>query len=180
MRSLGPAFVMNKWDAHWVKQKSNCLINLIWNNKTTGVIVFIFQVYWLGPIVGGCLAAILYEFIFNPYRNSQRRKGSIPDGGKAAAPLVYFIIERMCLTKKILFFFCLLTDASSIHSDEDNYDDVKSTVANYQSARSQHYDQYRPAISPGGPSNPISPSGELFSFLIVDFLLNNNKMEGVY
>lgn len=104
MRSLGPAFVMNKWDAHWV--------------------------YWLGPIVGGCLAAILYEFIFNPYRNSQRRKGSIPDG-----------------------------DASSIHSDEDNYDDVKSTVANYQSARSQHYDQYRPAISPGGPSNPISPSG---------------------
>jgi hypothetical protein len=40
--------------------------------------------------VGGCLAAILYEFIFNPYRNSQRRKGSIPDGGKAAAPLVLF------------------------------------------------------------------------------------------
>ena len=66
------------------------------------------------------------------------------------------------LTKKILFSF--LIDASSIHSDEDNYDDVKSTVANYQSARSQHYDQYRPAISPGAPSNPISPSGELFSF----------------
>ena len=52
---------------------------------------------------------------------------------------------------------CVPSDASSIHSDEDNYDDVKSTVANYQSARSQHYDQYRPAISPGGPSNPISP-----------------------
>ena len=53
--------------------------------------------------------------------------------------------------------FLVPSDASRIHSDEDNYDDVKSTVANYQSARSQHYDQYRPAISPGGPSNPISP-----------------------
>lgn len=58
----------------------------------------------------------------------------------------------VCLSSVLLFI-----DASSIHSDEDNYDDVKSTVANYQSARSQHYDQYRPAISPGGPSNPISP-----------------------
>ena len=38
------------------------------------------QVYWLGPIVGGCLAGILYEFIFNPYRNSNLRKDSI-DGG---------------------------------------------------------------------------------------------------
>ncbi|XP_046637937.1 neurogenic protein big brain-like [Daphnia pulicaria] len=122
MRSLGPAFVMNKWDAHWV--------------------------YWLGPIVGGCLAAILYEFIFNPYRNSQRRKGSIPDG-----------------------------DASSIHSDEDNYDDVKSTVANYQSARSQHYDQYRPAISPGGPSNPISPSGAGVGGAVGNNWRNQQRME---
>ena len=64
-----------------------------------------------------------------------------------------------------LFFFVFLlgggglfvADSSSIHSDEDNYDDVKSTVANYHSARSQHYDQYRPAISPGAPSNPVSP-----------------------
>lgn len=71
-----------------------------------------------------------------------------------------------------------MTDASSIHSDEDNYDDVKSTVANYQSARSQHYDQYRPAISPGGPSNPISPSGELFFLFFLILLLNNNQIEG--
>ena len=38
------------------------------------------KIYWLGPIVGGCLAGILYEFIFNPYRNDNLRKGSI-DGG---------------------------------------------------------------------------------------------------
>jgi hypothetical protein len=55
-------------------------------------------------------------------------------------------------------------DSSSIHSDEDNYDDIKSTVHNFQSARSQHYDQYRPAITPGGPSNPVSPSKICFCF----------------
>ena len=67
--------------------------------------------------------------------------------------VVIFPTPRSILTH----IFLVPSDASSIHSDEDNYDDVKSTVANYQSARSQHYDQYRPAISPGGPSNPISP-----------------------
>lgn len=74
---------------------------------------------------------------------------------------------------KLLLLFLLTTDNSSIHSDEDNYDDVKSTVAsNYQSARSQHYDQYRPAICPGGPSNPVSPSN--FNIITSD---SNEKKE---
>jgi hypothetical protein len=60
-------------------------------------------------------------------------------------------------------------DSSSIHSDEDNYDDIKSTVHNFQSARSQHYDQYRPAITPGGPSNPVSPS-KIFCLIGSSFL----------
>ena len=64
-------------------------------------------------------------------------------------------------------------DSSSIHSDEDNYDDIKSTVHNYQSARSQHYDQYRAAmttaLSPALSSaihspNPVSPSNGLCLF----------------
>lgn len=41
-RSLGPSFVLNRWDNHWV--------------------------YWLGPMVGGALAAIIYRYVFNPQR----------------------------------------------------------------------------------------------------------------
>lgn len=102
MRSLGPAFVMNKWDAHWVSRKIidnwDFLVYLhIVDDLTIGLLFFL-QVYWLGPIVGGCLAGILYEFIFNPYRNSQRRKGSIPDGGKQLAFIfVPLLVNLNCL-----------------------------------------------------------------------------------
>ncbi|XP_046383823.1 neurogenic protein big brain [Ischnura elegans] len=74
-RSLGPAFVTNKWENHWV--------------------------YWFGPILGGVVSGLIYEFIFNPKRQNKRPKDSI-DG-----------------------------DSSSINSDEDPYDEVgdKGTVA---------------------------------------------------
>ncbi|GFQ87483.1 neurogenic protein big brain [Trichonephila clavata] len=38
-RSLGPAFVSNTWTNHWI--------------------------YWAGPVVGGLLAALIYEYIFD-------------------------------------------------------------------------------------------------------------------
>ncbi|RWS08328.1 neurogenic protein big brain-like protein, partial [Dinothrombium tinctorium] len=38
-RTLGPAFVMNRWKHHWV--------------------------YWIAPITGGMLAALIYHFIFD-------------------------------------------------------------------------------------------------------------------
>lgn len=41
-RSLGPAFVLSRWDNHWV--------------------------YWLGPFVGGFLSGIIYQYFFNPRR----------------------------------------------------------------------------------------------------------------
>ncbi|XP_002737956.1 aquaporin-4-like [Saccoglossus kowalevskii] len=45
-RSFGPAVVMNAWTDHWV--------------------------YWVGPIIGGVLAAFLYEFVFEPGSNITR------------------------------------------------------------------------------------------------------------
>lgn len=41
-RSLGPSFVLNSWNNHWV--------------------------YWLGPLVGGAMSAITYRYCFNPQR----------------------------------------------------------------------------------------------------------------
>ena len=37
-RSFGPAFVAGAWDNHWI--------------------------YWVGPLVGGAVAALIYEFLF--------------------------------------------------------------------------------------------------------------------
>jgi glycerol uptake facilitator-like aquaporin len=37
-RSFGPAIVANEWADHWV--------------------------YWLGPLIGGAVAALVYEYVF--------------------------------------------------------------------------------------------------------------------
>ncbi|CAH2014649.1 unnamed protein product [Acanthoscelides obtectus] len=47
-RSLGPAFVLNKWESHWV--------------------------YWLGPLLGGVLAGLIYEYIFNSKRHKRMQQ----------------------------------------------------------------------------------------------------------
>ncbi|KAG8243774.1 hypothetical protein J6590_038251 [Homalodisca vitripennis] len=100
-RALGPAFVMNKWDFHWV--------------------------FWSGPILGGIAAGLIYEFIFNPRRHANQSKDSI-DG-----------------------------DSSSIHSDEDTYDELDKPRSTYNTLRS---------VQPGGALygpvgnlTPASPSG---------------------
>ncbi|KAF2360297.1 Major intrinsic protein [Trinorchestia longiramus] len=53
-RSLGPAFVMNSWDGHWV--------------------------YWAGPILGAITAGFIHEFIFNPRRSPLSRNHSSEHG----------------------------------------------------------------------------------------------------
>ncbi|KDR15027.1 Neurogenic protein big brain, partial [Zootermopsis nevadensis] len=106
-RTLGPAFVMNKWDSHWV--------------------------YWFGPMLGGMVSGLIYEFIFNPRRHVRQPKESI-DG-----------------------------DSSSIHSDEDPYDELDKPAApkfegsTYNTLRGA--DIYRPAGNHGGPPTPASPTG---------------------
>lgn len=47
-RSLGPSFVLNRWDSHWV--------------------------YWMGPVLGGIAAGVTYEYIFNPQRQRKHIK----------------------------------------------------------------------------------------------------------
>ncbi|XP_063701985.1 neurogenic protein big brain [Culicoides brevitarsis] len=45
-RSLGPSFVLNKWENHWV--------------------------YWVGPMLGGVISGVLYEYVFNPNRHNKK------------------------------------------------------------------------------------------------------------
>lgn len=105
-RALGPAFVMNKWENHWV--------------------------YWTGPVLGGVVAGLVYEFIFSPRRQPRRPSDSI-DG-----------------------------DSSSIHSDEDPYDDLdKGGKMHHGVMRSVQPggDIYRPVGTlPVGPSTMGSPA----------------------
>ncbi|XP_054742147.1 neurogenic protein big brain [Anastrepha obliqua] len=50
-RSLGPSFVLNKWDNHWV--------------------------YWFGPLVGGIASGLLFEYVFSSRRNTRAHKSSV-------------------------------------------------------------------------------------------------------
>ncbi|XP_017782179.1 PREDICTED: neurogenic protein big brain [Nicrophorus vespilloides] len=94
-RSLGPAFVLNKWDNHWV--------------------------YWLGPSVGGAVSGIIYDYILNPRREKPTKE--VSDG-----------------------------DSSSIHSDEDTYDDLDKPAA--PKFHGSTYNTYRPTAAP--PANITS------------------------
>jgi hypothetical protein len=105
-RSLGPSFVLSKWENHWV--------------------------YWVGPVVGGTAAGLIYEYVFNAKRH--KRKSGSADG-----------------------------ETSSIHSDEDTYDDLdKPAAPKYHGST---YNTYRPAGTTSGPPGycPSLTSASLYS-----------------
>lgn len=52
-RSLGPSFVLNKWDNHWV--------------------------YWIGPLVGGAFSGLMYQYVFSPRRAFKSSKDADND-----------------------------------------------------------------------------------------------------
>jgi len=96
-RALGPAFVMNKWNNHWI--------------------------YWLGPLSGGLLSGLIYEYIFDPKKGSKGLREALDDFNKD----------------------------SSVQSQEDDYDDIDAKTPKYSSPaypsnantyRTQPYDNY--------------------------------------
>ncbi|XP_053382421.1 aquaporin AQPAe.a-like [Mercenaria mercenaria] len=71
-RSLGSAVASLHFDDHWV--------------------------YWVGPIVGGILAAILYKYVFNPYRKCMSYEDAVnqllADTNMIVIPKSYFTTEQ--------------------------------------------------------------------------------------
>lgn len=67
-RSLGSAVASNDYDTHWV--------------------------YWVGPILGGCIASLLYKFLFSPYKgtisNEEATHKLLAEGNMIAIPRNYF------------------------------------------------------------------------------------------
>lgn len=51
-RAIGPAIVASKWKGHWI--------------------------YWAGSLVGGSVAAILYEYVLAPDSSIQKLKEAFP------------------------------------------------------------------------------------------------------
>ncbi|KAF2883011.1 hypothetical protein ILUMI_23149 [Ignelater luminosus] len=52
-RSLGPSFVLSRWDYHWV--------------------------YWIGPLTGGVVSGLVYEYILNPRRRKSAKDSTDAD-----------------------------------------------------------------------------------------------------
>lgn len=93
-RSLGPSFVLNRWDNHWV--------------------------YWMGPSIGAIVSGLVYGHIINPTKHKFKKEASDED-------------------------------SSSIHSDEDTYDDLdKPTPPKFHGST---YNTYRPTNQNGGSGN---------------------------
>lgn len=95
-RSLGPSFVLNKWDNHWV--------------------------YWFGPLVGGAVSGLVYEYIFNPKRNFKDTKNSLDN------------------------------DSSSMQSEDDINYDLELDKQNMQQQQKFHSNTYRSTAGGGGGS----------------------------
>uniref|UniRef100_A0A182NZ12 Aquaporin n=1 Tax=Anopheles dirus TaxID=7168 RepID=A0A182NZ12_9DIPT len=61
-RSLGPSFVLNKWDNHWV--------------------------YWIGPFFGGIIAGLIHQFVFTPKPKSKSKAKSATGSNASNAAAV--------------------------------------------------------------------------------------------
>lgn len=93
-RSLGPSFVLNRWESHWV--------------------------YWIGPILGGIVSGFTYEFVFNKRRGKKNKEPAD-------------------------------AESSSMHSDEDAYDDLDKPAA--PKFHGSTFNTYRPPVGGGNTAS---------------------------
>lgn len=98
-RSLGPSFVLHRWESHWV--------------------------YWVGPVFGGIVSGFTYEFVFNKRRGKKDKEAND-------------------------------AESSSIHSDEDAYDDLDKPIP--PKFHGSTFNTYRPPVGGGNAPSGYCPS----------------------
>ncbi|KAJ8687072.1 hypothetical protein QAD02_022866 [Eretmocerus hayati] len=115
-RALGPAFVLNRWENHWV--------------------------YWIGPIGGGAIAALLNEYVLSGNRGGRGVRRVSPRHQRANSGPEYDDGDN----------------SSSLRSDDEmTYDDSRDKARVHKFAGGG-YATYHPVAGSSiyGPGGPIS------------------------
>lgn len=69
-RSFGPAVITKLWTNHWVSNKTIFDCNPVSQIPSIQILFLVyckfceFQVYWIGPCLGGMCAGIVYQMLF--------------------------------------------------------------------------------------------------------------------
>ncbi|KAJ6223472.1 hypothetical protein RDWZM_002017 [Blomia tropicalis] len=128
-RSLGPAFVMNRWQYHWV--------------------------YWIGPLTGAIVAALIYEFIFDTKKvgtfvmdtfDDIERDSNVEDDYEDPD------INKMTNHKTM---YHSTSAASSGSSSGQRSNHTQHSIVSVHGPPGPHYDAYRPMIGTFTQSSTI-------------------------
>lgn len=70
-RSFAPAVLVRNFVNHWVNLTFKVpILHLkyknVWNSPDTRATLWYPQVYWVGPMIGGAMGALLYDFMLFP------------------------------------------------------------------------------------------------------------------
>lgn len=67
-RSFGPAVIQESFDDHWVRRYIRYFASFVSGAipLDVGMCCIVLQVYWAGPMSGGVVAALLYNYLLAP------------------------------------------------------------------------------------------------------------------
>jgi len=111
-RTLGPAFVMNRWKWNWV--------------------------YWLGPITGGMMACLIYEFIFDTNKTIKTIREAFDELERDSNTDDDYEDPEAKISNKAMVAYSTTSGASTASSTghrSSNHNHTTNAVA--------HYDHYR-------------------------------------